>query len=334
MISTGARLRVRACADGSAVDVAAGIRLALGMLQDAGRIELVGAYDPADIVHTVGFVDGAARRAAHRVHTIHRIPLRSGRVTPEGCWLRNERRHARDVSGWFAHGQTAGRMLVESGLARSATVYGLPLLPPVWCMAIGASCLSAAARAAIRDQLAVAPGVRLVLGVDAPTDGRRSVGWGPVLMNSGRLDVAVAAIHPVDGDPEHRYRVRSTTGLWSTQPYPLAELLSAADLFVATGHELEVHSAAVAAVVCGLPVIAVTTDSVAELVLSGARGYVVAPHPTAVARAVTAQIDGGLPPRRTGAPLRPEPNRIAGLARALLLAYRGVLRSAMVSGAA
>jgi hypothetical protein len=334
MMGTGTRLHVRACADGSAPDVEAGIDLALGMLQDAGRVELVGTHEAADIVHTVGIVDGAARRAARRVHTIGRIPLRNGRVAPEGWWLRHERRHSRDVSAWFVHGQTAGRMLLESGLARGALVYGLPLLPPVGCMAIGASCLTAAARAAIRDQLAVAPGVRLVLGVEAYTEGRRGDGWGPLLMSSGRSDVTVAPIRLVDGDPERRYQARSTTGGWSRQPYLLAELLSAADLFVAAGHELEVHSAAVAAVACGVPVIAVTTDSVAELLLSGGHGYVVRPHATAVAHAVTAQIDSGLPSRRARTPLSPEPNRVAELARALLFAYRGVLRAAMVGGAA
>jgi glycosyltransferase involved in cell wall biosynthesis len=180
----------------------------------------------------------------------------------------------------------------------------------------------------------VAPGVRLVLGVEARAEGRRSEGWGPLLMNSGRSDVTVAPIRLVDGDPERRYQARSTTGAWSPKPYPLAELLSAADLFVATGHELEVHSAAVAAVACGVPVVAVTTDSVAELLLSGGRGYVVPPHATAVAHAVTAQIDSGLPWRRATALVSPEPNRVAELARALLFAYRGVLRAAMVGGAA
>jgi hypothetical protein len=314
--------------------VETGIGLALGMLQDAGRVELVGTHDAADIVHTVGIVDGAARRAARRVHTIGRIPLRNGKVLPEGWWLRHERRHSRDVSAWFVHGQTAGRMLLGSGLARGALVYGLPLLPPVGCMAIGANCLTAAARAAIRDQLAVAPGVRLVLGVEAYTEGRRGDGWGSLLMNSGRSDVTVAPIRLVDGDPEHRYRARSRTGVWSQQPYPLAELLSAADLFVATGHELEVHSAAVAAVACGVPVVAVTTDSVAELLLSGARGYVVPPDATAVAQAVAAQIDRGLLSRRTSVPVSAQPNRVAELARALLNAYHGVLRASVVGGAA
>jgi len=222
----------------------------------------------------------------------------------------------------------AGRLLVDAGLAPGERVHCLPLLAPLGCMRPGPG-----ARRAVRDQLGVAPGVRLVLSADAANAGSRTAGWEHLLRCTGRRDVTVASICPAATAPAP-YSVRLASGRWLSEPLDLAGLLAAADLFVAAGHTLEACNPATAAVACGVPVTAVTTDSVAELVLSAGAGFVVPARAVSVAQAVVAQLDSGLPLRRpSGSP--PEHQlKVAELAHGLLMIYRRVLCASAVSGAA
>jgi glycosyltransferase involved in cell wall biosynthesis len=86
--------------------------------------------------------------------------------------------------------------------------------------------------------------------------------------------------------------------------FSLPELLSAADVFVAAGHELTAVTEGAAALAIGLPVVALTTDATAELVSPGRSGIVVTPRPESIADAVVALVEGGGTTRRTPAPSR------------------------------
>jgi hypothetical protein len=325
--TTGAVPRIRTYGDPSA-GCLAGLDAALAMLVEARRIVRVGGDEPADIVHTIGPVTMPTGPAVPRVHTVDRIVLRNGRLVPAGWWLRREGRCAAGTSVLLAHGQMAGRLLVDAGLAPGERVHCLPLLAPLGCMRPGPG-----ARRAVRDQLGVAPGVRLVLSADAANAGSRTAGWEHLLRCTGRRDVTVASICPAATAPAP-YSVRLASGRWLSEPLDLAGLLAAADLFVAAGHTLEACNPATAAVACGVPVTAVTTDSVAELVLSAGAGFVVPARAVSVAQAVVAQLDSGLPLRRpSGSP--PEHQlKVAELAHGLLMIYRRVLCASAVSGAA
>jgi glycosyltransferase involved in cell wall biosynthesis len=142
----------------------------------------------------------------------------------------------------------------------------------------------------------------------------------------------VLRIMPVTDGQADRYLVRPVGGNWHATPLRLTELLAAADVFVAAAHDLEACTPAAAAVACGMPVIAATTDSSAELVLSGSRGFVVPPRPERIAQAVLAQIDGGLPRRPAAAP--DEPHRLVDVARSLLTVYRHVMCAPIAVGGA
>jgi glycosyltransferase involved in cell wall biosynthesis len=130
-------------------------------------------------------------------------------------------------------------------------------------------------------------------------------GWPDAIRGTGRTDVAVIT-RPAGRQGE----------------VALADLLPAADLFVAAGLGLTACNPAAAAVAAGVRVIAAATDSAAELVRFGRTGLVVPPSPSAIAAAVVAGLDGVLP--RTDGRTVPSggesPVRV--LARGLLGAYR------------
>ena len=325
--TTGARPRIRMCIEPSAQSLGAGLDAALTMLVEARRIALVGEGEPAEIVHTVGPVSGATRYGVHHVHSVDRIPLRNGRLEPAGWWVRNERSCISGATALLAHGQTAGRLLVDAGLLPGQRVHCLPLVGPP-----GTSTTIPGTRALVRAHLGVAPGVRLVLGVDSHAAGNRAGGWDRLLLATKRGDLSVAQIWPSpDAD---LYHVRMGAGSWQDAPLPLGELIAAADLYVAAGHELQAYTPAVVAVACALPVIAVTTDSVVELVLAGSDGCVVPVRAGSVVQAVLARVDGGLPLRRPAMNAPDRLHRVAELARGLLRVYRQVLCTSTVQGAA
>jgi hypothetical protein len=301
---------VRVCATLDAAPVAAALRDALDLLIVAGRIRWADRGDRADLLHTVGDVE-TADGAPHRVHTVHRIPLRTGsKPAATRRWVLTERhRHVRG-SVWLAHGRTAARMVVEAGLAPGERVRCLPLLSP-WRLDIATEqgTCNPAQRVAVRRELGVRPGVRLVVDVTRRSCPAEVDGWPSAVRRLQRTDVQVLC--PLGGD-------RMTV--------PLPVLLTAGDLIVTTGSELTATSAAVPALAAGVPVVTVTTDPAADLVEAGRTGLVVAPRLDAVVDAVVAWLDNGPAswrrgPERSAQPVRPE------LARCLLGAYGDALTS-------
>lgn len=325
--STGAIPQIHTCIEPSAQSLGAGLVAALTMLVEARRIEMVGAAEHADIVHTVGSIGRPNRLATHHVHSVDRIPLRNGRLEPAGPWLRNERRCAGGADALLVHGQTARRLVVDVALAPGERVHCLPLVAPPGCFTVPPG-----ARALVREHLGVAPGVRLVLGLDSPERGNRADGWDRMLLGLRRCDLSVAQIWP--SRTTEGYHVRVGSGSWLDEPLPLGELVAAADLYVAAGHELHAYTPAIVAVASALPVIAVSTDSIVELVLAGSEGFVVPARASSVVQAVIAQVDSGLALRRPPMNTPDHLHRLAELAHGLLRVYRRVLATSAVAGAA
>ena len=317
---------------GSAVDSLGGVlRAALDLLDHGDRIRLVGPDEPADVVHTVGEVaPGAAAAAfgadAHRVHTVQTVPLRRGRLGPARWWARRERHRAGASVIWLVHGRVAAQLLVASGAAPGEQVHWLPLVAPLDCRAD-----NPVDRAAVRAGLGVPPGVVLVLEC-TPVGLTDTVGdWARrVVAERGDVMTMCCAVRsPTAGSATSADRGTSrSTRAWP-QGLSFAELLAAADLFVAAQRGLTAANPGVAAVTAGVPVIAVTTDSTAELVRSGRNGFVVPPDQGAVAEAVRACLDGELPrfraqPLLAGTGPGHDPV-LKELARGLLRAYHCTL---------
>jgi glycosyltransferase involved in cell wall biosynthesis len=284
---------------------AATLRAAATLLARTGRIRLVEAGADAELVHTVGDMAGPAPAGTHHVHTVDRVALGRG-LRAARWWVRQERRATADSTVWLAHGRTAARVLVSAKLTAGERVHCLPVLPPPE----GAQA-SDHNRAELRRALGIAPGVRLVLGSE-PADGWVGSGdWTAAVRKFGWSDVAIALCAPHGA---------------ATGPR-LADLLTAADLFVAAGHDLAACNPGAAAIAVGLPVVAVTTDSVADLIDAGRTGYVVPPDADSIAAAVRAHLDGVVPASRRD-PVGPDDRRVTGrLARDLLAAYDRALAS-------
>ncbi len=293
--------RVRIDFGSTSDSLAATLCTATTLLSGSGRIRLVEAGADAELVHTVGDTAGRVPAGTHHVHTVDRVALRGGlRVARR--WARQERQMTADATVWLAHGRTAARLLVSAGLATGDRLRCLPVLPPPQGRPTRGN-----DRAELRRALGIAPGVRLVLGTE-PGNGWAGGGdWTAAVRELGRTDVAIALCaldHDASGD-----RPR------------LADLLTAADLFVAAGHDLAACNPGAAAIAAGLPVVAVTTDSVADLIDAGRTGYVVPPDTDAVAAVIDAYLDDAVPAGRRD-PVGVDDRRIAGrLARHLLAAY-------------
>jgi glycosyltransferase involved in cell wall biosynthesis len=271
--------------------LAATLRAAAGLLERSGRIRLVDAEADADLVHTVGEVVGRVPAGAHHVHTVDRVALRGG-LRPARWWVRQKRRATASSTVWLTHGRTAARVVVSARLTPGERLRCLPVLPPPHG---GSGDDRVRGRAELRAGLGVGPGVRLVLGSE-PGD------WTAAVRRLGRTDVAIALCAP-NGQPR------------------LTDLLTAADLFVACGHDLAACNPGAAAIAVGLPVVAVTTDSVADLIDAGRGGYVVPPDADSIAAAIAAHLDGAVPASRR-APDGTDGRRVAGrLARDLMAAY-------------
>lgn len=315
----------------SAADLAANIHAALEMLADARRVELVGSGDTADLVHTIGSDQVRWAGRALRVHTIERLPLRANGLSPAGWWVRSCSRMSPAVTTWLVHGQTAGRLLVSSGVAPGERIRCLPLLSPA---AAGPSSISTGeSRAVLRRALDVAPGVKLALGLEPETSHVGAAAWAPALHALRRSDLVVAHLRPVLGAPG-RYAVRCVDDRHRTVTAPLPLVLRAADLLVAADSGLAASTPSAAAVETGLPVVAVTTDSAAELVLSGAAGCVVPARAEAVVRGVVSLLECGVATRQFGPEPQEERRKVAVLARYLLDAYRQSLSMSMSRGLA
>jgi glycosyltransferase involved in cell wall biosynthesis len=256
----------------------------VGLLAAAGLVRLAGPGEPHDLLHTIGDVDPLhGPVAARRLHTVDRIALRGRReLAPTRRWIHQQRRRAAECSVWLVHGRTAGRLVVGAGLAPGERVQCLPMLAP----ASSPSPAWAGRRAyqnrlELRRHLAVPPGVRVVAGASSVAHGADD--WAAAVERLGRADVRVLRL-PIG---EH--------GGSPLAGFSLEELLDATDCFVAAGDELTAVSPAVAALARGIPLVAVSTDSAAELVTAGRDGVVVAPRVRAVVDAVVAHLDGGRP---------------------------------------
>lgn len=297
------------------------LREAVGILVDAGLVRAAGPTGPTDLLHTVGDVrHGADGVATRRVHTLDRVVLRpSGSLAPSLRWLRRQRSRASGCAAVLTHGRTAGRVVVDSAVARGERVFCLPVLPaPAVPSAAGLGRRPTPARIDARRRLGVPPGVHVVIGTSSAS-GAAVGDWVTALRRLGRRDVLAVDI------PDDAWSVRGGDGSrWRTA-------LEAADLFVAAQRELAAASAAVSCIGRGIPVIAATTDSAAELVTPGWDGRVVAPRVDCIVDTVVSALDGAWLPRRTGAASGPDP-RSRELARHLLDIYEQALASPVPSG--
>lgn len=295
---------------------------AVGILIDAGLVLAAGPTGPTDVLHTVGDVRSplASSAATRRVHTLDRVVLRpSGQLAPSLRWLRGQRSRASGCAAVLTHGRTAGRVVVDSAVARGERVFCLPVLPaPAVTSATSHGRRPTAGRIDARRQLGVPPGVHVVIGTSSA--GGAAVGdWATALRRLARRDVLVVEI------PDDAWSGSGDDGS------PWEPALEAADLFVAAQRELTAASAAVSCIGRGVPVITVTTDSAAELVTPGWDGRVVAPRVDCIVDAVVSALDGAWLPRRTRASSGPGP-RSRELARRLLDVYEQALASPVPSG--
>lgn len=278
------------------------IRLAVGLLAEVGRIELAESAPDADIVHTVGDVTPLVA-TAHRVHTVDRVPLREGRLVAARSWVRQQRRRRAQDSAILVHGRTAARLVVAARLSPGERVHCVPVLSPLHSQISR----SKPTRAQVRAGLSLPPGVKLVVGTS-----QDDCDWTSEVQRLQRPDVIVIQL-----DDARCRNVR----LPEAGRLSLAHLLTAADLFVATGHDLLACNPGAAALAMRVPVVAVTTDSAADLVIPGRSGYVVAPNPVAVANAVRAHLDGSPRAWRSLSGVKPDRRELGHLARGLLRVY-------------
>ncbi|NIH80852.1 glycosyltransferase [Amycolatopsis viridis] len=291
------RLDCAATVDG----LASVLEHAAAALADARQIRLARPGEPADVVHTVGEAGpGRTPGPAHRVHTVDRVLLdRRGLAAPTG-WVHRQRRFTRGAETWLVHGRTAARVLVASGVVDGARLHELPVVAPPPGRTTGDR-----DRSSVRARLGIAPGVVLVVGCE-PGPGLSVPGWADTIRALHRTDVRV---------------IRHGTG----SALPFDELLVAADLFVAAGLGLTACNPGAAAVAAGIPLVAATSDSAAELVRFGRTGLVVPPHAAAIAGAVQAVLDGALPRRDRRPPASAADAQLPALAHGLLGAYHRAL---------
>jgi hypothetical protein len=308
--------------------VARGVLAALDMLNDAGRIHLVTDGSRVDIVHTVGTIGTVVAHRdlpADRVHTVDRIPLRGSRLAPAGWWIRQHRGSLPPGALWLTHGHTAGRILVDSGVARGERVHCLPLLSHLDARPTGPGRAAGGERSRARRDLGLAPGMRLVLGA-LPSGGRPGAReWPRAVADLHRPDVVVGLADLPDTEPADGQLVLVHVAGRPAVGLPLEDLLAAVDVYVAAGNDLNGFCHGVAATAAGAALIAVTTDSAAELVLAGRAGHVVRPRSDLVAQAVAAQLDAGVPVRSRPVTGVSEVTGVGELACALLRVYRRVL---------
>lgn len=294
------------------------VTAALRMLHEAHRIQLVEHGDGADIVHTIGLAPVEAQRRTRRVHTVDHIELRSDRMQPANRWMRRLRHHVPPGAVLVAHGRTAGRVLVESGLAPGESVLCLPLVHPLQSPAGG---FSQHIRAQVRQELGLTPGTRLILGTAPDASRRAAREWAQAVQQ--RCPTGVLAGHLLLAG-EDAWQIRLAGGAVLSDRFPCGHLLSAADVFVAAARGLDAHCLGMDAAASGLPLVAVTTDAAAESVFARGNGHVVRPRAQQIARAVALLLDTGLPARHApSAPTAAE--GIAEVARGLLGAYRRAL---------
>jgi hypothetical protein len=285
------------------------IRLAVGLLADVGRIRIADSVRQADIVHTVGDATAVGDNA-RRVHTVDRVPLREGRLVAVRSWVRQQRRRRAQDSAILVHGRTAARLVVSARLSPGERVHCVPVLSPLHSRILDTS--GSPARAEIRAGLHLPPGVQLVIGTS-----HDDCDWSTAVQRLHRQDVIVVQLH--DQNPAH-VRYPDSAPADRAARMSLADLLSAADLFVATGPDLMACNPGAAALAMRVPVVAVTTDSAADLVIPGRSGCVVPSNPTAVANAVRAHLDGAQRRRSTGGTEHSR-RELGHLARGLLRVY-------------
>jgi glycosyltransferase involved in cell wall biosynthesis len=312
--------------DPTCTALAATLRAALLLLSDTARVGLAATPTDADIVHTMGSTSAVVPRVT-RVHTVDSVALRTGRLAPAHWWLRRERQRSATITAWLTHGRTAGRILVDVGIAPGERVHCMSVLHP----GLAPEWRRASARTALRGRLGLTPGVRLVVGTRPSSSDRRGVdGWADAVLRLGRSDIAVATLAAVPGSPGDAWQLRllndgagrarsprDGTGLL----LPLPDILAVSDIVVAASGELLAYNPAAAAITAGVPVVAATTDSAAELVASGRTGFVVPPRSDRLAHAVAVRLDDGLPPARRDV-TQDATQQLYAVARSLLHVYQ------------
>lgn len=307
--------------DPQAPEVSAALGAALDVLADAGRVHRVSAKEPADIDHTIGSAAAAHTGERKQVHSPLRVPLRGPRLAATSPWVRHERHRLRTAT-WLTHGQSACRVVLEAGLAAGDRLHCAPLLAPD----LGRCGPREVERAAIRDWLGVPPGTHLVAYLPAAARGLPwdddEWPWERQLSAVGRGDIAVLGVRPAG---HGQYLARFGLSPWRGRTLPLGSWLAACDVFVAADPMLTAWSPAAAAAACGLPLVATTTDSGAELVLGGSPGLVVRAGGGDLVRAVLAVLDDPPPRRANHVQAQAPEQRVAAVARAMLRCYRSAL---------
>lgn len=270
---------------GSAGPMAGTLRAAMDLLVGGGAVRMV--ERAAEIEHTLGESRARGDAPGH-VHTVDRIPMRRG--SPDRLWSRGQPRTPHTV--WVTHGELARRVLVGCGLAPGERVHALPVLA-------ARPTAPLATRREARRALGIAPGVRVVTGTTRALPGRCR--WAQRLTRRARSDLQV-----LDGCVHG----------------PAA--LAAADVIVADCPDLTGWAAVAPALGTGPAVVALDTDSTAELIAAGhAHGSVVACDPDAVVSAVLAHLD--LLPARPATPGLSLAEEIEDVARRLFRVYQHAL---------
>jgi glycosyltransferase involved in cell wall biosynthesis len=282
-----------------AVGVMPAVRAALDLLTADGTIAHtflpnLRAIDDGsiDVLHTIGSglamvnLPKAALRLPH-VHTVDRIRLSPGRLAIDSAWLREHRRLRRPAC-WLVHGRTGGRLLRDSELSDGNDIAWLPVMPFPGSESVA---VRSAERAAVRRSLNVPPGVRFVLGAGSLRHECGVNDFDQAVAALNRRDIRAAwltlgAPDAGGAEPRHVHVLRTMTP---------AAVISAADLVVAMARNLMATSVAVSALGAGVDVIAVDTDSSAELVTPRMTGVVVPTcSPEALMLALQNAIDAPL----------------------------------------
>jgi glycosyltransferase involved in cell wall biosynthesis len=216
------------------------------------------------LVHVVGTPTPPLQRLWRDRVPLVVTPVRRPRRGP-----RLLRRVTTDRTWWLVHGRALAERLTADGVAPSARVLPLPVLP-----ALGVPHADwASQRAASRSALGVSPGSRVVVGMGGLTDGSFDAFRRAVRLLARRdvraLWVATDADPHADAAPDDDIRL---TGQEAADGW-----LPAMDVFAAAGTCYAARSPAVDAAEVGVPVISTAYNVAADFVDLTAGGAFVQP---------------------------------------------------------